>query len=297
MLVVNNIIAFLNAIIILLFCIYMPGCAWKPETTSSIPSASGFESEEILDALNTQATRLSSFKAGTKLRLTIQGRTQPGIRGQLMWTETTKGKLVRMTGLGPFDVTVFDCLIARHTIFFFIPSHDMVYVTSIGDMLKNGKDTASLIKEVSWLLNPWSVIKAQDVAVTPCCGKGHFKDCDLPICISFSNMEESGSAVFDRRTLSPVSIEIHGLEVFYRDPVFLVDGTPYPSKICLKLDALDLEMKITLKDIQLDKIIPEAQIFDPAPFFSQPMQPLRLLFESLRYSLIASSQQIMAGIY
>jgi hypothetical protein len=51
----------------------------------------------------------------------------------------------------------------------------------------------------------------------------------------------------------------------------------------MKLKELDLEIKITLKDIQPSSHTPEDPVFDPTPYFNQPLRPLMLLLDLLRY--------------
>lgn len=267
----------------LLACACLSGCAGKPKRPRSVQPGPKIATGDILDAISLQASQLSSLKARVKLKLTIHDQTQPEIKGQLMWTRTHEGELARVTGHGPFGVTVFDCLVAKKAFYLFIPSHNAVYVTSINDKLRNGKEISSLINEASWLLNPWSVVETQNVEVAPCKKERNFKDYEKPVCISFFHQGGPGLAKFDRQTLSPISLENPELKVLYDDPVLLGDCAPYPSKIRIKLKELDLEMKITLKDIQPGSLTPEDPVFDPTPYFNQPLRPLMLLLDPLRY--------------
>jgi hypothetical protein len=283
--VMNKIIhSFPFAIALALFaCACLSGCAGKPGRPPSVQPGPRIATGDILDAMSLQASQLSSIKARVKLKLTIHDQTQPEIKGQLMWTRTHEGELARVTGHGPFGVTVFDCLVVEKAFYLFIPSHNAVYVTGINDKLRNGKKISSLINEASWLLNPWSVVETQNVEVAPCGKEGEFKDYEKPVCISFFHQGGPGWAKFDRQTLSPISLENPELKVLYDDPVLLGDCAPYPSKIRIKLKELDLEMKITLKDIQPGSLTPEDPVFDPTPYFNQPLRPLILLLDSLRY--------------
>ncbi|MCK4824828.1 hypothetical protein KA005_54255, partial [bacterium] len=267
----------------LLTCACLSGCAGKPKRPPSAQPGPRIATGDILDAMSLQATQLSSLKARVKLKLTIHDQTQPEIKGQLMWTRTHEGELARVTGHGPFGVTVFDCLVTKRAFYLFIPSHKVVYVTSINEKLRNGKEMVSLIKEASWLLNPWSVVETQNVEVAPCKKERDFKNYEKPICISFFHQGGPGWAKFDGQTLMPISLENPEFKVLYDDPILLGDRAPYPSKIWMKLKELDLEMKITLKDIQPGSLIPEDPVFDPTPYFNQPLRPLRLLLDSLRY--------------
>ncbi|MEA3386377.1 MAG: hypothetical protein U9Q89_08040 [Thermodesulfobacteriota bacterium] len=270
-------------VLALLACTYLSGCAGKPKRPPSVQPGPGIATGDILDAISLQANQLISLKARVKLKLTIHDKAQPEIKGRLMWTRTHQGELARVTGHGPFGVTVFDCLVAKKAFYLFIPSHNAVYVTDINDKLRNGKEISSLINEASWLLNPWSVVETQNVEVAPCKEERNFKNYGNPVCISFSNQGGPRWAKFDRQTLSPISLENPELKIFYDDPVLLEDCAPYPSKIRMKLKELDLEIKITLKDIQPGSLTPEDPVFDPTPYFSQPLRPLMLLLDPLRY--------------
>jgi hypothetical protein len=267
----------------LLTCACLSGCAEKPKRPPGVQLGPRIATGDILDAMSLQATQLSSLKARVKLKLTIHDQTQPEIKGQLMWTRAHEGELARVTGYGLFGVTVFDCLVAKKAFYLFIPSHNAVYVTSINDKLKNGRKMSSLVKEASWLLNPWSVIEAQDVEVAPCEKEGDFEGREKPVCISFFHQGWPGWAKFDRQTLSPISLENRELKVLYNDPVLLGDYAHYPSRIWMKFKELDLEMKITLKDIQQGSLTPENPVFDPTPYFNQPFRPLMLLLDSFGY--------------
>ena len=283
--IMNKIIHSLSLAIALalLTCAYLSGCAGKPKKPPSVQPSISIATEDILDAMTLRATQLTSLKARIKLKLTIHDQAQPGIKGQLMWTRTHETELARVTGHGPFGVTVFDCLVAGKSFYLFIPSHNAVYFTSINDKLRNGKKISSLINEASCLLNPWSVVEAQNIEVALCKKKGDFKDYEKPVCINFFHQGGPGRAKFDRQTLSPISLENPELQVLYDDPVLLGDCIPYPSKIWIKLKELDLEMKVTLKNIQLGSLTPEDPIFDSTLYFNQPLRPLMLLLDSLRY--------------
>jgi hypothetical protein len=281
----NKIIHSLSLAIALAFltCICLSGCVGKPKRPPSAQPGPRIATGDILDAMSLQANQLSSLKAKAKLKLTIHDQTQPEIKGQLMWTRTHEGELARVTGHGPFGVTVFDCLVAKRAFYLFIPSHKVVYVTSINEKLRNGKEMASLIKEASWLLNPWSVVETQNVEVATCKEEGDFKNYEKPICISFFHQERPGWVKFYEQTLMPISLENPELKILYDDPVLLKNRASYPSKIWIKLKELDLEMKITLKDIQACSLTPEDPVFDLTSYFNQPLRPLRLLLDSLRY--------------
>ena len=268
--VLNN-ISFLLAVAISIIC--LSGCASRVKAPPPYPR---YEApEDVLDALGLEATRLSGLKARLKLRLIIHGHTQPGIRGQVIWTKTSKVELVRITGIGLFGTTVFDCLVTKETLYLFIPSHNVVYVTD------KGRGIEPLVKEASlWLLNPWAVVKMQDVELTPC--NRETKNCNVPICICFSHRGRAGWAEFTEKTLTPISVSDSDFNISYSDPEILGDGRPYPTKLCIKIKRLDLEMKITLRDIQIDSVTPRNAAFDPGPFLTVPMRPLRLLLESIR---------------
>ncbi|MBW1718537.1 MAG: hypothetical protein JRJ43_03105 [Deltaproteobacteria bacterium] len=266
----------------LLACACLSGCAGKPKKPHDLQPITSIATGDILDALTLQATQINNLKARIKLKLTIHDQTQPEIKGQLMWTRIHKGELARVTGHGPFGITVFDCLVTKQAFYLFIPSHNAVYITSINDKIRNGKKISYLIKEASWLLNPWSVVKTQNVEVAPCKEKRCSKDYEKPVCISFFHQGRPGWAKFDRQTLSPISLENLELQILYDDPVLLGDYAPYPSKIWINLKKLHLEMKIALKDIQLGSLTPEDPVFDPTLYFNQPLRPLMLLLDSLR---------------
>ncbi|MBW2164021.1 MAG: hypothetical protein JRF43_06175 [Deltaproteobacteria bacterium] len=238
----------------------LSGCAGKPKKPPGVQPSTSIATGDILDAITLQATQLTSLKARIKLKLTIHDQAQPEIKGQL----------------------VFDCLVTEKAFYLFIPSHNAVYVTSINDKLRNGKKISSLINEASCLLNPWNVVETQNVEVAPCKEERNFKDYEKPVCISFFHQGGPGWVKFDRQTLSPISLENPELQVLYDDPVLLGDGAPYPSKIWIKLKKLHLEIKITLKDIQPGSLTPEDPVFDPTPYFNQPLRPLMLLLDSLR---------------
>jgi len=260
----------------------LSGCAGKPKKPPGVQPSTSIATGDILDAITLQATQLTSLKARIKLKLTIHDQAQPEIKGQLMWTRTHEGKLARVTGHGPFGLTIFDCLVTEKAFYLFIPSHNAVYVTSINDKFRNGKKISSLINEASFLLNPWNVVETQNVEVAPCKKERDFKDYGKPVCISFFHQGGPGWAEFDRQTLSPISLENPELQVLYDDPVLLGDCAPYPSKIWIKLKKLHLEMKIALKDIQPGSLTPKDPVFDPTPYFNQPLRPLMLLLDSLR---------------
>lgn len=273
---------FLFAIAVaLLACACLSGCAGKPKAPFDLQPGTVITTGDMLDAMNFQATRLTNLKAGIRLKLTIRDQTRPEIKGQLMWTRTHEGVIARVTGHGPFGITVFDCLVTEQSLYLFIPSHKAVYVSSINYKIKNVKKISALINEASWLLNPWSVVEAQDVQVAQYMPDRGLEDDKESVCIGFLHKGGSGWATFDRQTLSPISIENSEFHVLYDDHVSLEDHAPYPGKIRVKFKKMHLEIKIDFKDIQIDSLTPEDRVFSPALYLNQPLRPLMPLLDSL----------------
>jgi hypothetical protein len=267
---------------ILLVCFCLCGCAEKPKTVYDVQPAVNIQTDNVLDIITCQANRFTSFKAGMKFKIIVHDKAKPRIKGHFMWAKTPRAKLVRVTGYSFLGINVFDCMITGNYVYLFIPSHKAVYTTNINEKLENSKKIVSLINEASWLLNPWSIVEAENIKVT--CGKEKrdFRDCERPIYINFSNQGETGLAKFDQKTLSPISLEDNKLQVLYDEPLLLGDYMTYPSKICIKFKELDLEIKITLENIQTNSLTPSDPMFDPTPYFNQPFKPLALLIEALR---------------
>ncbi len=250
----------------------LSGCATE---VKGPPRPSYEMSGNILNALALQADRLSDLKARLRLRLTIHGHSQPGIRGQVMWAKVSGGELLRMTGIGLFGTTIFDCLVTKEAFYLFIPSHSVVYVT------ENRREIEPFIKRVSyWSLDPWAIVKTQDVR--PISNKGRP---DAPISIAFSYKGRPGCAEFAEETLMPISIRGPGLYISYMDPEVLSNGSLYPTRLHLEIKKLGLDMDVTLKDIQTDSVTPGDTAFDPAPFLTVPMVPLSRLLDSIRLYL------------
>jgi hypothetical protein len=279
----NKIICnFASAIAVaLLACACLCGCAGKPEAPHPPQPVTIITTGDILDAMNFQATRLTNLRAGIRLKLTIHEQTRPEIKGQLMWTRTREGVLARVIGHGPFGITVFDCLVAERSLYLFIPSHKAVYVSSINYKIKNVKKISALINEASWLLNPWSVVRAQDVQLFQYMPQRGLENDKNVFYIIFFHKGGSGWAKFDRQTLSPISIENSEFQALYDDHVYLEDHAPYPGKIRMKFKKMHLEIKIDLKDIQIDSLTPEDRVFSPALYLNQPLRPLTPLLDSL----------------
>ncbi len=273
---------FLFAIgVTLLSCACLSGCAGKPKAPSDLYSGTIITTGDMLDAMKFQATRLTNLKAGIRLKLKIRDQNRPEIKGQLMWTRTHEGVLARVIGHGPFGITVFDCLVTEQSLYLFIPSHKAVYVSSINYKIKNVKKISALINEASWLLNPWSVVRAQDVQMFQYMPRRGLEDDKNLFYISFFQKGGSGWAKFDRQTLSPISIENSEFQALYDDHVSLEDHAPYPGKIRMKFKKMHLEIKIDLKDIQIDSLTPGDKVFSPALYLNQPLRPLMPLLDSL----------------
>ncbi len=242
-----------------------------------------------LDALKQISKDISHLNADARLRLTVGGKKQPGMRCRIYYVLRDGHEFIRASGLGPFGLILFDCLVTDREIFLYLPSRQVVYTAGTGDRLGNRLRMDKIIKVASLVLNPWLVAAVGPATQIPC------QDIILPaqkamvhricgavqegcMCLNFHPFHGVGYAVFGKRSLDPLLLDTLDFDVIYHnDPARGGKIIPYPlgASIGFKDMALAIEIKFTR--VSLDKAVAENELFDKRIFSSMPMRPLETL--------------------
>ena len=241
-----------------------------------------FTADTVMHALRSAAVRYSSLKAGGRLKLVVKGRKQPGIRFRLKWKRASDNLKIRMTGLGPFGVTVFDCLVTDTAVYLYIPSHDRVYAAGLRSRLAGSRDMDSIMYEVFLALNPWSagfhpmaeVMNREDID-----GEAGGRD---PVMIEFPENGYRARAVFDLPRLNPLSLELSDLKVEYGNSRVLSEASSFPSVIRSALKRYQVEAEISFSRVEPGNPAPGGLDFSPEPFLKQEIQHLGVLMSHIR---------------
>jgi len=259
----------------------LAGCAGMLGRGPSPAQAPRVVDGDVLENFARQALRPQSLTARGNLTFSFRGQTQPRIKGLLRWVRTQDDLRVRLTGIGAFGMTVFDCLLGQGALYLYVPSKEAVYVGRNEEILE-GRSFGDLIQEVGWFLSPWAVFHAEDWETVPCDRDAADGSGAGGLCLIFFTGAQLGFAHFDEATMAPFSLELPDISVHYDSPVGLRDGTPYPSRISARLREFPLTVQVHLKEMKVGSLAPADEMFDPSPFLGLPMLPLQGLFDHPR---------------
>ena len=238
----------------------------------------------VSDALSRQAELPSCLKAKAMVQFTLKGKPQPKVRGVINWVRTEDGLKLRVTGLGPMGVTVFDCLVSQGWFYLYIPSHGVIYTANLDDAAPYGDSLNGLADDAALVLAPWSAYAKYGKEISKCPAGQVGDSSQSPLCIQFMEYGQRGVVGFDPLTLAPIYLKLHGLDVKYDAPVVLSDGSPYPTGFHLGITRLTLDIDVTLKDIEASEPSSQASLFDPSPFCQGRIVPLYVLLQGLKDS-------------
>ncbi len=207
----------------------------------------------------------------------------PWIDCILHYSPSPSGVRMRVTGLGPFGITVFDALVCNRQFFLYIPTDKAVYFANIGQQNNKGI-TNSLDRQLLYVLNPWSVINNNKIRQTVCPREGGRQIApNRHVCLSaFPDHGDSLSAMFTDETLCPITIDNRDLSVRFaglvtHGNVDISSCVPYPDTISVTLKEFNIKLDVKIKEIEFNNTPPTLPIFDPLPFTHMRMLPLEML--------------------
>ncbi len=284
-----------------LISVLSQGCALftpSPEGQGSIP-ASVCRTGNIRKDLQAVAASITSITARVRVQLTVYGQRAsqediqrylqkypqkyPWIDCILHYSPSPSGVRMRVTGLGPFGITVFDTLVRDRQFFLYIPTDKAVYFANIGPQ-GQVNSPHSLDQQLRYVLNPWSLINNNKIRQTICprerdrqMAHNHY------VCLSSSTGHWSiPAAMFTYDTLGPISIETKDLSARFAGRIThgnigLPSCVPYPDTITATLKDFNLKIDIKIKEIEFNNTPHNLPIFDSLPFTRMRMVPLEVL--------------------
>ncbi len=280
-----------------LISVLSQGCALftpSPEGQGGMP-ASVCRTGNLRKDMQAIAASITSVTARVRVQLTVYQQRAPKKYTQrypqkypwidciLRYSPSPSGVRMRVTGLGPFGITVFDALVRDRQFFLYIPTDKAVYFANIG---RQGKENSShsLDQQLLYVLNPWSLINNNKIRQAICPGE---RDRQIAhnhyVCLSSSpDHWSSPAAMLTDDTLCPISIDTKDLSVKFAGRVThgnrsIPSCVSYPDTISATLKDFNLKLDIKIKEIEFNNTPSTLPIFDSLPFTRMRMVPLEVL--------------------
>jgi len=265
------------------------GCFLFPSPPSgNIASPASCRTGDPLADIRKIGQSIKSLDAFARIQVTVRGRKQPSVRCAVKWSHNANGERMRVTGSGPFGITVFDALLRDNLFLLYIPSHDAVYFADISQGMhtdKTGREMSSLAIHARMVLNPWSALDVPDTSRAQCAGFPGIDSAGDTLCF-ISQGDGMIRSAFSRLTMTPYVIETDGCRVKYtgvlEQPEPALPCVLYPSSITVQIKDYDLRLDIRVKEVTFNTASPEQPAFDTLPFMSMRLLPLEMLLHSVR---------------
>ncbi len=264
------------------------GCFLFPSPSpvgTEVPSSC--RSGDALRDIRSIAHSITGLDALARIQITIRGRKQPWVRCALKWSHGPSGERMRVTGSGPFGITVFDALLRDNLFLLYVPSHEAVYFADMRQGMHNGttgEEMSRMASRVRMVLNPWSALEVPDTSEMSCAEFPNAVHADQLCYIS----EGDGMirSAFSSLSLSPYVLETERSMVQYAGRLEQQGrGLPcvmYPSSITVRLQDYALKLDIRVKEATFNTISPQQPAFDTLPFMSMRLLPLNMLVQGMR---------------
>lgn len=256
-------------------CLVLHGCAAKDTRITQGIDVSGHVKNNLQEKI-----QLTGMRSQVIAQVILKNQPQPKFRAVLTWAKTENSINMRLTGIGALGIPIFDYLAIGENIYLSLPSEDMVYWANSEHGLQ-GHDMRLLATEIRLALFPWEAsnrCNTQEISCnrrTDSLPEQISQDTLLCNTISCSNGHTAtnnltGLWAINSKTMTPEYLGLKDMEIFYRKPQMIQNGSSYPTDITLRLTAFPLEIKMELKDIETTGVVPEDHAFDPTPFLIRP---------------------------
>ncbi len=278
-----------TAVLAALFSLCVQGCSQFAPTPEApeISQPGACRSRHIMRDIQAIGASITGIEARARIQLTVRGIKKPWIKCAFKWCGYAQGDRMRVTGSGPFGITVFDALIRDNLFLLYIPSHDTVYLADIQNDGVGGRDIQSVAAQVRMVLNPWRAADFPDTREVLCAAYPSLSDISSET-ICYASFEGSGRtlAIFNYLNLSPVALETEGSSVKFSG-LARQNGTPlscvnYPARISINMKSYNLQLDIKVRDVAFNNVPADQPAFDSLPFMTRQIAPLSMLTANIR---------------
>lgn len=262
------------------FVLLCTGCAFWNIVPVEVPQSEiTCRTGNVTRDIRMLASSITGLNARARVQVTAMGKKYPSVSCTLKWSHAADNQRMRITGSGPFGITVFDALLRDNYFFLYIPSHDVVYAADLHEATV-GNDIRAAAGQVRMALNPWSVLEETGYTKVRCSSLVSFRH--LPqdaVCYAWPHSMRSGVAVFRKTTLSPVMQDTDACTLKFSGLLEETENNPfcltYPSRITIRLKFRDLIIDIKVREAVFNRITHDHQAFNSAGFISMPLRPIR----------------------
>ncbi len=276
----NRILRLCGTILLpVLFALWMQGCAPSIQRPQIVTKLS---SQDLKNNFIHYSEAVTGLKAKCRIQVTFKGKTEPSVRGIMFWKRTKNGPVFRISGYGPFGMSLFECIIKNNIIYLFIPSHKRVYVGNLARLQgENQSDVSFNPEKINLVLAPWSLITGENVKIeenTGGCPEAKPQR-GKSICLVKTENSDVISACFEKESLSPICLKTGEARVDFSKIAHLNPGVNYPAHFKITFHELPVELSIRLKAIDLGFVNEEKDVFNTRSLQDIPHWPIRSLLD------------------
>jgi len=250
-------------LVLLVFSSMIYGCSmFQGGQVAIVPPIK--RSDSFLHDLIRRGIQLDSVSIEGRLSLTINGKDHPSVKIRAWLVSKSEGSFVRIKGLAPLGVTVFDLLAKKDRAWIYLPRSGKVYkgnrfFTSYGSM-----DVVTAVKVIEMIINPWSPARYCDLKQTRCipdtlplhCFKAKFFD----MLVTFEYLDD----------LSPRRFYSKGFQVSFE----MEGGSGYPKKVEFYLDKANIKGELIVSKASFSPVYADGPLFDEF-FFLQMLKRVK----------------------
>ncbi len=263
----------------------LSGCAFFQEPAPSPPPyvTQGCATGDILQDLRQTDASLHSIDATARVQIEINSQKQPSVACSIKWVKDNQSDCLRITGRGPFGITLFDALLKDNRFLLYLPSHRTIYTADLTSQYQTMQLSQKAV-EARIIVDGWSALSAITTNQIACAAV--LPSRNIPedsVCFSSYTGQIPIVSMFSSHNRAPLTVVTHSYTVHFRGTVPRSFNTPpclnYPGTVLLILKDWNVRLRADLKEITFNTLTPTDASFDRHTFDNIPSMPLNMLFK------------------
>ena len=222
-------------------------------------------SGNFLQDLVNKAMQFDCISIEGRLKLVLNGKEHPSVKIRVWLISKNNTSLVRIKGLGPFGVTVFDFLAKENKAWIYLPRSGRVYKGEVFFTSYGNIDVKTAIKMIELIANPWSPARYYDLEKTMCninishlsCFKTRF----LNNTVFFEYLDD----------LSPYRFYSQAFEILFKNE----GDSGYPKRIDFYLEKGAIKGRFVVSKVSFSPLDENSPLFDES-FFLKMLKILKM---------------------
>jgi len=219
---------------------------------------------EIEQDLKNRADSIKSLQIKARLHLHDKTRRYPSFNCSIWFFSREDELFLRIRGLGPFGLSVFDLLADKTRVWIYLPDKGRVlkgntFFTSYGNI-----DVKTAIRLMEICLNPWSPIRFCQILGIHKGNRGTSRIVSLHG--RFLGQDLNLNYVLP--SLAPLRFDSPIISITFKQKQW--DRTIYPQEISFLLWKEGIGGRLVIKDVRFNSLSPKNRVFDSSLFNSRP---------------------------